>query len=224
MVNNKYSDQYFQTSRGVKKILETGYTWLLNSWRKRSILRDKQSGRILEIGAGKGEFISRFNPQNWQRFVLEPHAQVNLKNIKVFKTKLESAKLPNGYFDIIVGWHVIEHLDNPSLGLKKIYQSLKPGGLIFLSTPNLNSIGYHLAGNDWFHYDPKHHVNLYDKKTLKKLLKTTGFKVTKTKNLWLEYPFDLYHSLNFFLKPLFILKPMFSLLGQPETIMIIGKK
>jgi len=236
MNKSNYSHEYFQTSQGFKKVLEKVYSQILNYFRKRTVYRYFQAGRILEIGCGQGQFISQFEVQDWQRFVIEPYAKTqNLKSIKVFKTKLEKAKLVANYFDIITMWHVLEHLDRPKEGLKKIYQALKPTGVLILSTPNSDSLGARLTGKNWFHFDWRHHHQLFNEKQLRKLFSQAGFKLLNTKYLTWEYPFDLYHSLVRKLKPGWVLKPfllVFSLISKPilvpfkegETIMIVGKK
>ena len=55
--------------------------------------------------------------------------------------------------DIVISLAVLEHLNDPSIFLKEIYRVLKPGGLIYLSTPNFR-LCYKTFYNDYTHVKP----------------------------------------------------------------------
>ena len=70
----------------------------------------------------------------------------------------DARELPyqNGFFDAFVGIETLEHFSSPDKYLSEIHRVLKPGGLLFLSTPDGDSNphkGIH-AVNDyhWHHY------------------------------------------------------------------------
>lgn len=75
---------------------------------------------------------------------------------------------PDASIDMAVSLAVIEHLRDPSLFLGEIFRVLKPGGLIYLSTPNFQY--------DWknFYNDPTH-VKPYTPKGLETTLRLYGF-------------------------------------------------
>lgn len=70
--------------------------------------------------------------------------------------------------DLAVSLAVIEHLREPSKFLSEISRCLKPGGLVYLSTPNFQL--------DWknFYNDPTH-VRPYTPVSLEALLSLSGF-------------------------------------------------
>jgi len=53
---------------------------------------------------------------------------------------LEAMGFRENVFDLIMSFDVVEHLENPQAFIKNAARSLKKGGLIFLVTPNRNSI------------------------------------------------------------------------------------
>ncbi len=75
--------------------------------------------------------------------------------------------------DFAVSLAVIEHLRDPENFLSEIFRCLKPGGLVYLSTPNFQL--------DWknFYNDPTH-VRPYTPKSLEQLLLLSGFSLPRT--------------------------------------------
>lgn len=53
---------------------------------------------------------------------------------------IETDPLAEGEYDVIVSSEVLEHLTNPGETLAKIYQALKPGGVVLISTPNSQNL------------------------------------------------------------------------------------
>jgi SAM-dependent methyltransferase len=53
------------------------------------------------------------------------------------------APLPygDGRFDLVVSMDVVEHLPDPAPWLRELYRVAKPGGMLFLTTPNYASRG-----------------------------------------------------------------------------------
>ena len=54
--------------------------------------------------------------------------------------------------DVVVLWHVLEHLLDPPTSLREVHRVLKPGGLLFIATPNPESLTARLIGQRWIHY------------------------------------------------------------------------
>ncbi|MNT33906.1 bifunctional 3-demethylubiquinone-9 3-methyltransferase/ 2-octaprenyl-6-hydroxy phenol methylase [compost metagenome] len=78
-------------------------------------------------------------------------------------------------FDVVTMNHVLEHLHDPAAALRKAYDLLQPGGLLWLATPNLASSGHRVFAQDWLHLDPPRHLVLVEADALKQLLKRIGF-------------------------------------------------
>ena len=91
--------------------------------------------KILEFGAGAGEFITRFiSRKNLELFAVEidPTYIKNLSNkVKVFNSIDEvPAEL-----DCIYLIDVLEHLENDQFFLNRFYEKLKKGGRLFIYVP-----------------------------------------------------------------------------------------
>jgi 2-polyprenyl-3-methyl-5-hydroxy-6-metoxy-1,4-benzoquinol methylase len=109
-------------------------------------------GSLLELGCFKGEFTKRFLSYFDDITCVEAsdvaiaEAKKKLGNQLNFVNSLfEKAILPKRY-DNIVLTHVLEHLNDPILVLKRINEEwLAPGGRLFLVCPNANAPSRQIA-------------------------------------------------------------------------------
>ena len=65
-------------------------------------------------------------------------------------------EFPEGKWDVIIAFEVIEHLEDPNLFLSNIAKSLNPGGKLIFSVPHM--------------VDNHEHKHVYDKKSIKDLI------------------------------------------------------
>lgn len=138
------------------------------------------NNNIIDIGAGDGHFIARAKNNNWNAFATEfDDKSVELcrqKNVIVHQGKLNADNYNTGFFDVIFSSEVIEHINNPIEEIKSFHKILRKDGLVYVTTPNLNSISHKLLKDKWniFHYPE--HLCYYTPKTLQKLFRDNGFK------------------------------------------------
>jgi len=90
----------------------------------------------------------------------------------------ETVTLPSGSADLVLLWHVLEHLDNPESVLRRIRTAVRPGGALVLSVPRLDSLQARIGGDCWFHQDVPRHRLQYTKAGAVQLLRRTGFAPT----------------------------------------------
>jgi SAM-dependent methyltransferase len=79
--------------------------------------------------------------------------------------------------DLICLWDTIEHLARPDLYLRKIADSLPPGGVLALTTGDLDSWVARARGRRWRQIHPPTHLHYFSRKTLSELLNRSGFKI-----------------------------------------------
>jgi len=106
---------------------------------------DKKS-EILDLGAGEGEFSRRLVEKDFKAMPVDgfdiyyrnPQIPLIIANLD---GAFASTVSPSGkQFDAIVAIEIIEHLENPYLFLRECAQLLKPNGLLFVTSPNVESI------------------------------------------------------------------------------------
>lgn len=106
-----------------------------------ALLKDKSHIKVLEAGCGSASQI-RF-PCLVHAAGIDISAAELEKNAHVQEKILgdiQNYPLPEGEFDVVVCWMVLEHLPRPKDALANLFRSVKPGGLLIFGIPNLASI------------------------------------------------------------------------------------
>jgi len=159
---------------------------LRNSYRK-IVLKTCPSPKgksIVEIGGGNGFFLQEAHEMGFTELIeIEPSLSAYESADKTLKPYFIIDMLRDGLVlddsvDIVVIFHVLDHLPDPLLVLNLIYKMLKPGGSICIAVHNVNSISAKVLKNKSPIFDVEH-TYLYSKKTIKKLLSQSGFKNIK---------------------------------------------
>lgn len=144
----------------------------------------RKGGKVLDVGCATGDMLVLLKNLGWDVYGIDidkKGIQIakarGLKNLRVGTYKDVDA-YPDNYFDCIRLYHVIEHIDDPSLCLKILYRKLKPQGELFLCTPNFNSPIQKLFGTYWSALDAPRHLYLFTPQTLALAAKPYNFIVT----------------------------------------------
>ncbi len=86
--------------------------------------------------------------------------------------------MPDSSYDILVAIEVLEHLLDPAGFVRSAHRKLKPGGMMFLTTPNVYSKQYYPPKPNTAVLCPLDHLNLFSERTLPRLLAQNGFPTT----------------------------------------------
>ncbi len=138
---------------------------------------------ILDIGCGNGEFLNRVRQfcncrvsgvDTSENAVLCAKKQYGLD---VFHGEITSAPFEEKSFDLITAWSCIEHMNNPAQALKKMFALCKPGGYLFIKTPNYDSFAAKLFKDKWYHLDCPRHLYIFSPSAITTLLEKCGFDV-----------------------------------------------
>jgi len=138
-------------------------------------------GSLLDVGCFCGLFLSVAQAEGWQAQGLEPligpaiYARAKF-GLPVVNDVLRTDTFAPKSFDVVTAFQVFEHLINPDQELEKIKPMLKPGGLLLIEVPNIDTSLVKLMGRRHRHY-VQDHVSLFSAVTLRRLLEKKGFTV-----------------------------------------------
>ena len=187
-----YPEDYFGSQD--KKF--TGLAGLLRrAWhRQRSGIIRKQLKNVdcnlYDVGCGDGEFLGACQNRGIRIGGCEPQARGRDQAEKNLNCRIDEnlfASTEDQLFDAVTVWHVIEHVDNPGKMIRDIWNNLKPGGLLAVSTVNIDSWQARIFGTKWLHLDPPRHLWIGSRKAVEQLLVKNGFVIEKKRSNFLEF-------------------------------------
>ncbi len=138
---------------------------------------------LLEIGCSYGFFLGAARRQRWKVAGVElgkyagKYAREELHLPVRTGTIFDLPQECCGSFEAVVAWHVLEHEPDPLGLLNRAHELLRPGGIIGLRVPNMESLVARLAGPHWQWLSPPEHIYLYSARTLTVLLTKAGFEI-----------------------------------------------
>ncbi len=178
------SEDYISHTDNKRSLFEKLYHFI-----KRIALKNKlnlinslqpNKGKILDIGAGTGEFLSVAKNNGWQTIGVEPSERA--KSIAINKGisfVSATSELENHSFDVISMWHVLEHVPDLDKQIKELKRLLKPTGTLIIAVPNFKSFDAKHYGKFWAAYDVPIHFWHFSKKAIKILFEKEEMKLEK---------------------------------------------
>jgi SAM-dependent methyltransferase len=139
------------------------------------------SKRLFEIGAAYGFFLSV------ARDVFQRVEGIDIAADAAAMAR-ESFGLPvatgdfldhriDGLVDVVCLWDTIEHLARPDLYIQKAAAIVKPGGVLALTTGDIESLVARMRGAKWRQIHPPTHLHYFSRATLTRLLERFGFRI-----------------------------------------------
>lgn len=140
------------------------------------------NGRLLDVGCATGNFLVAAKEKGWQVHGVETSplsARIAQEATggEIHVGVLDTAPWPDGYFDAITMFDVIEHLQSPRAYIERIARMLRPGGFLAINTPNIRSLSYRMLGSRWSVVGPNDHIYYFEPRTAQRLLTGCGFDI-----------------------------------------------
>jgi SAM-dependent methyltransferase len=140
-------------------------------------------GRWLDVGCAGGYLVAAALRGGFDAWGVElnPHAVKVARQAAPGRVRQgRFSKLwPRGPLDVVSFFDVLEHLEDPGSALSLACRRLRPGGMVALTVPDVDSLSRRLMGGAWAHYKLEH---LYypSRRGLARLLQGAGFHVLKS--------------------------------------------
>lgn len=136
-------------------------------------------GQLLDVGCGDGSFLALARTCGWDVVGLDPDPKAVANAVRHGVTAhvggIEYFDGQNDLFDVITLNHVIEHVYEPDKVLMACHALLKPGGLLWLETPNIRSFGHARFQKNWRGLETPRHLVLFSRHSLVQALLSAGF-------------------------------------------------
>ena len=137
-------------------------------------------GSVLDVGCGSGQFLALARQMGWQCYGVEidPVAAQVARDTgaAIVSSRVETLDASyDGRFDVVTLSHVIEHGHDPQETLRHCRRVLKPGGHLWIETPNIDSAGYRLFGRFWRGLESPRHLVIFNAESLRMILRDMGF-------------------------------------------------
>ena len=133
-------------------------------------------GAVLDVGCSTGAFLFQLRerfPGSYNILGTDISGPTldyaESRGIPVVRGNFLAGALPEGKFDAVTFWAVIEHLAEPKRFLQKAASLLKPAGLCFVLVPNMKSLAVRLLGSRYRYIYPQH-LNYFTTETLRRLV------------------------------------------------------
>lgn len=147
---------------------------------KQRLVMPHPGARLLDVGCGNGDYLDFARAVGWSvvgvDFDPKAVSKARSRGLNVHDGSVEDLLSENrGTFDAITLSHVIEHVHDPKRLLGNCYDLLKPDGLLWIETPNIDSYGHRIYGRNWRGLEPPRHLALFTSNSLADLLGRAGF-------------------------------------------------
>ena len=132
---------------------------------------------ILDVGCGLGQFVEMANKSGWKAEGLELSKGAvdfaRCHGLAVRDLDFFSEEIKPNSCDLVTLFEVIEHVPNPSEFIRRAGEVVRPGGLVYLTTPNFASIDRFLLGKHW-ELIHREHLTYFTPRTLRLMVKRTS--------------------------------------------------
>ena len=131
----------------------------------------------LDFGCGSGELVkyANMNGINSVGTEIDESAIKILKMSGVRAENFSQILAKNNTFDVITLIEVVEHLSDPLQVLTDLNRLLTDKGMLFITTPNFDSLNRYLYQSKWRVLSYPDHINMFSKNSIIKILRTSGF-------------------------------------------------
>lgn len=139
----------------------------------------RRSGRWLDSGFGEGAILRIAEGYGWKCYGTDIAPQAlhygEQRGWVVSADAENDARFPAQGFAVVTMIEFIEHVPNPERFLRSAAGWLRPGGALYLTTPNAASINSRLLGMAWSIFSPPEHITIWTARGICQALKRAGF-------------------------------------------------
>jgi 2-polyprenyl-3-methyl-5-hydroxy-6-metoxy-1,4-benzoquinol methylase len=188
------SEAYISHTDSTKTLFDKAYQAVKNyALKKKVSLLDSfetEEKKVLDVGAGTGDFLNSCKKSNWEIFGVEPSLDaIKIAAKKNIFLKQNVSEFHQKKFDVITLWHVLEHIENLTEYIASLKKLLKENGTLVVAVPNYKSYDAKFYKEHWAAFDVPRHLWHFSQNSISKLFSQVSMRVVKT----LPMKFDAYY-------------------------------
>ena len=151
-----------------------------------------QGKRLLDIGAGTGDFLKTCQDAGWDVTGIEPSDKARrLSESKVGSDKCHDSlerfmKTNSGEFDVITLWHVLEHVPDLYEFIARIKSLLSKNGCLVVAVPNFKCADAEFYGKHWAAYDVPRHLWHFSRNSIERIFSDFEMEVAEEAPLYFD--------------------------------------
>lgn len=165
----------YPRANSISEITLKRYNELLNTFEQY-----RKTNNLLDVGCGDGFFLAEAKKRNWNVFGTEFTSEAidvcQKKGIPMTVSPINPSHYQNQSFDVITSFEVIEHISTPHTELQSFQMLLRKGGVLYITTPNFNSLSRNILKSKWNVIEYPEHLSYYTVQTLSALCCQYHFK------------------------------------------------
>ena len=174
-----YPTRYRRFNALAARVLHGLYLRRVDGWLRRL----PPTGLALEVGAGTGWMLRALRERGWRALGNERSLEAALvaraaAGVPMFVGDLGAVR-PAPALDLVIMFHVLEHLADPLAELRAVARRLRPGGVLVLGLPNIASWQARLSGRHWMHLDVPRHLCHFTPDSIERALAVSGYRMTR---------------------------------------------
>jgi SAM-dependent methyltransferase len=174
-----YPPRYRRFNRVAVFVLRRLYLRRVDGWLARLPAR----GLALELGSGTGWMLGALRERGWsavgsERTVAAAAAARDAAGVPMFVGDLAAIR-DAPVLDLVIMFHVLEHLADPLAALRAVARRTRPGGTLVLGIPNIASWQARVTGSGWMHLDVPRHLCHFSPDAIERALVASGFRMAR---------------------------------------------
>ncbi|MGD0623109.1 MAG: class I SAM-dependent methyltransferase [Thermodesulfobacteriota bacterium] len=155
----------------------------------------RRKARSLDIGCGAGRMTQAFQDSGWEAVGVD----LSLTAIEAGRNRGLDLRIGDlkdkglGLFDLITGFHFLEHVHSPRRFLLRCAMLLGRRGLLLIEVPNYACKRASKMGKNWPYLYPDSHLYQFTPDTIRRYLHATDFDMIQIYNIHGRGPLENNH-------------------------------
>ena len=153
----------------------------------------RDSGRLLDIGTGVGDFAGYMAHRGWRVEAVEKDADARGLAQERYALEVKPRSALNRYeahsFDAITLWQVMQDMPSINEMWDRLHALLTPGGALIVAVPNCSSFDARKYGAYWAAYDVPRHLWHFTPDSIQRIAQRHGFVMREHRPM----PFDAFY-------------------------------